>query len=292
MNLDIVTGHFERIGTALRTTVHSGSWATPRGSLRSRILQPAETRYVLNVINHGRSGELFTLDIWPSPVDRLEFVTVDVRPAWQHLLLLVRRIDVGGIEVRKDKFLCGHDERHWFITSLPEKRGLANVTDAFEALKPEIAIASQLRHGVRPKNRQRRRNAGFIRQGEWFFIPEPGFQPPDRDLVLRNEPLQRPFGTPHLVEELCRIGGETVYVHRRYPAGLTEAKYRELLQQRPAAKGWAWRLMRRNPEVFARGKVRHPDHKRIVLAYWHRVVMADERGTTAGGRPATVAFLD
>jgi hypothetical protein len=29
--------------------------------------------------------------------------------------------------------------------------------------------------------------------------------------------------------------------------------------------------MRRNMDVFGRGKVTHPDHKTIVLSGWHRI---------------------
>jgi hypothetical protein len=293
MNPDILTGHFERIGAELEVTLHEGprsdSWSWRR---QRRITRPAETEYVLNVEDRGRSGERFTLEIWPSRLDRLEFVTADMRPEWQHLLLLVKRIDAQRVEVSRDKFLCGHDERHWFIASLPEKRGLANVADALEALKPDEAAASQVRHAVRPKNRHRRRNAGYIRQGEWFFIPAPGFQPDDEWDILRNEPLRRPFSKAHIIEEIYRTGGETVYVSRQYREGLTKDQYEDLLRGNEDARKWAWRVMRRNPEVYARGKVRHPDHKTIVLPFWHRVAMAVESTTAAGGRPASLAFLD
>ncbi len=44
--------------------------------------------------------------------------------------------------------------------------------------------------------------------------------------------------------------------------------------------------MRRNPLVYARGKVRHPDHATISLPFWHVVVMSQEQ------RALNVAFLD
>ena len=37
--------------------------------------------------------------------------------------------------------------------------------------------------------------------------------------------------------------------------------------------------MKRNPEVYARGAVRHPDHAVIVLPVWHRVYMNTENQT-------------
>jgi hypothetical protein len=46
---------------------------------------------------------------------RIELEVVDVDRADRHLLLLVR----DGEE--KSKFLCGHDERHWFVAAVPEE---------------------------------------------------------------------------------------------------------------------------------------------------------------------------
>jgi len=120
-----------------------------------------------------------------------------------------------------------------------------------------------------------------VRQGEWFFIPRPEFLPRDEGLILRNEPIRRLRGTPHIVEWLYRVGGEIVYVSNRNDLsrrGLTEKEYRQLLRENPIAQSWDWRLMRRNPRAYARGKVRHPDHRTIELPFWHRVVISNEQG--------------
>jgi len=37
----------------------------------------------------------------------------------------------------------------------------------------------------------------------------------------------------------------------------------------------------RDPEVYAKGKVRHPDHATIELADWHRGVMSTQHGARA-----------
>jgi hypothetical protein len=47
--------------------------------------------------------------------------------------------------------------------------------------------------------------------------------------------------------------------------------------------------MRRGAEVYVRGRVWHADHKTVVLADWHRVLMNTE-GEAAGA--STVVFLD
>jgi hypothetical protein len=112
----------------------------------------------------------------------------------------------------------------------------------------------------------------------------------DETLVLRDEPITRGNGgKPHWCEDCYRTGGETVYVCTHRPIGVAEAEYRTLLEDQPEAKGWGWRVMRRNAEVYVRGRVRHPDHKSITLHGWHRVLMNTEDQARA---MRNVAFLD
>ncbi|MCS6860460.1 MAG: hypothetical protein NZT92_09095 [Abditibacteriales bacterium] len=108
--------------------------------------------------------------------------------------------------------------------------------------------------------------------------------------MLRNEPLTRGNGSkPHIAEFCYRTSGDTVYVCRHYPNGVTEADYRRLIQSDPQSKHWRWQVMRRNPQVYVKGRIRHSDHKRIVLRGWHRVVMNTENESHA---LRNVAFLD
>jgi hypothetical protein len=92
-----------------------------------------------------------------------------------------------------------------------------------------------------------------------------------------------------LVEELYRTGGETVHVCSRHPNGVTPKEYRSILQRNSDAARWGWQVMRRNPGVYARGKVSHSDHETITLPFWHRVSMNTE---TQSRTMARVAFLD
>ncbi|MFN2598456.1 MAG: hypothetical protein ABR563_14850, partial [Pyrinomonadaceae bacterium] len=204
-------------------------------------------------------------------------------PDARHLLLLARRAS------RKEKFLCGHDERHWFVCAVPG-RSVASVRGAMEALQPALVRARFERRVRRAKNRLRRRNEVFVRQGEWFFVPAPeGFEVDPRT-IFKHEPISRGRGSkPHVCEELHRSGGEIVYVSSRRPSGLTEAQYRRLINDQPSAESWGWSVMRRGASVYARGSVRHADHKTVVLKGWHRVFM-----NTEGEAPwaPTVVFLD
>jgi hypothetical protein len=67
----------------------------------------------------------------------------------------------------KSKFLCGHDERHWFVAGIPETAPVGTVRQAKEALKPAEVLSAQAGKRLRAKARNRRKNASFVRQGEW-----------------------------------------------------------------------------------------------------------------------------
>jgi len=232
-------------------------------------------------IQADRNGEFFEV-FSPEGNDR-EVAVLDVQPADRHLLLMVRE---GG---EKHKFLCGHDERHWFVAAVPEAAPVGTVRQAKEALKPAEVQVAQGRQGLRAEARDRRKNAAYRRQGEWFFLPAPGFAV-DESLVLRNEPITRGNGgKPHRVEFCYRTGGETVHVCRRHPNGVTAKEHQRILTANPRAKAWGWQPMRRNAGVFVRGRVRHADHETIVLHGWHQVLMNTE---TQAKAMRNVAFLD
>jgi len=55
------------------------------------------------------------------------------------------------------------------------------------------------------------------------------------------------------------------------------------------AGGLQWVTQRRNPGVFVRGKIRHADHKTIVLDGWHQVLLNTETQSVAMRH---VAFID
>ncbi len=75
----------------------------------------------------------------------------------------------------------------------------------------------------------------------------------------------------------------------RYPNGFTPSQRERIVANNPKAKGWNWQVMRWNPGVYVNGRVRHADHKTIVLHGWHRVLMNTENQSL---RSRNVAFLD
>jgi len=219
-------------------------------------------------IRMDAEGEFFDLRVAPS--EQVSYEVIDLRPEKRHLLLMARR-EQG----RKEKFLCGHDERHWFVCAVPGA-GVAHVRAAMESLQPAEVRRLVNRRVKRVKDRLNRRNEVFVRQGEWFFIPSPDLAT-NAAFIHRNEPISRGRGSkPHMCEQLYRFGGEAVMVCPRHPDGVTQAQYQHILRSRPKAKKWDWRPMRRDALVYVRGRVWHPDHKTIVLADWHRVLMNTE----------------
>lgn len=230
-------------------------------------------------IRRDGKGEYFDVTLGRGAAAELD--VLDIQPKDRHLLMMSR--DDAG----KHKFLCGHDERHWFVAAVPEASSASTVLTAKEALKPREVQLVQRRLKLKARARNRRRNGAFVRQGEWFFVPFEGQL--GWTLLLRNEPLRRGRGKPHVVEELVRDGGELVYVNYRFPNGLTERQYRQWVAKHPEQARDHWQTMRRNPTVYARGKVRHEDHKTIQLRGWHRVLLNTENLAAA---MRNVAFLD
>ena len=228
-------------------------------------------------------GQFFELRVPTHLNESLDITVMQAMPEKQHLLLAVRNTEG---KPQFDRFLCGHDEREWFVAAVPG--GASSVRQAMDALQPEGVREALARSHVSSRKRYSRKNRAFRRQGEWFFVPEPSFVA-DEKLVLRNEPLRRGGGKPHKVEELYRTGGETVHVCSRHPNSVTPKEYRSILHRNPGAARWGWQVMRRNPGVYARGRVSHSDHETITLPFWHRVSMNTE---TQSRTMARVAFLD
>lgn len=270
MTVEAAAKRFEEIGT--RLTV--GARSRPPRRRRGEVV-PSLTIDV----RKDKKGEYFLVQR-DDAVD-LEVLQCDAKD--RHLVLLAR---VGSDKLR---YLCGHDERHYFVSQIPE--AVTTVAEAKAALRP-----NELRDvSLRRKERGRRKIGAWIRQGEWFFLPMPGFEPSGP--VHPNEPLQRnATSKPHIAEECYRSGGETVYIgtYMRIPRPESKPGTVQLSSDQYAALGEKerkermWRTMTSGADVYVRGKIRHTDHATIDLDCWHRVLINGE-GLV---RWETVAFLD
>jgi len=128
----------------------------------------------------------------------------------------------------------------------------------------------------------------------------------NENMILRpkgGEPIMlsnaRSGNKPHRAQEAYIVGGTTVYTvqvfkskvddlneRTRLAAGLTENEKRRYIRKHPKAKSWNWNRMTRDPVLYVRGRIRHPDHKTLILRDWHRVAVNGEI------RGSNVVFLD
>jgi hypothetical protein len=193
------------------------------GAIGARVRVVASgSRFEIDVVD-DRRGERFDLRLPQQGSVTLRVDDVD--RSGRQLVLAARGDDWS------QKFLCGHDEHHWFVAALPLQQPVANVREAFEALKPSAVVEEQHRKRVRRRRQRLRKTAAYVRQGEWFFVPRPDAIVSAKQ-VRHNDVLVRDGGTPHQVEWLARMSGGV---------------------------------------ILARGEVSHPDHDTIRLDGWHQV---------------------
>lgn len=270
--------YFSQMGA--RVKVLEGLAPVPRWRMART---PEDAQRISLDIGRDRRGEFF--EIRTAPGSEQDLVVLNVQPREKHLLLLSRQFGGQGQVLAKQKFLCGHDERHWFVAAIPESEPVSTVAAAKIALKPEGVRSRESLLGVSRTASFRRKNPAFIRQGEWFFVP--AALKADPLLVLKNEPLSRGNGgKPHWAEECYRSGGDTVYVSARYPTGLTAEEYKKLLA---SERNQGFNVMKRGAAVYVRGKMSHPDHATVALNGWHEVLMNTENRSKA---LRFLAFLD
>lgn len=241
---------------------------------------PDGTGVSLNIITKERE-EIFEIRADNS----IELMTLEVIPKDRHLVLFARQIGPNGDTIDKHHFLCGHDERHFFVAAVER---VSTVAEAKASLKPASLRDKEV--GISTKKKNRRKTNTFKRQGEWFFVPDQSVGI-EKHKIRRNEPLVRGNGSKaHIAQFAYRVGGTAVKVCNRYPNGLTIEEYNALLESEPNASWLNWQEMLRDASVFVRGTIRHPDHATITLNSWHRVLMNTERPRAQGA--FEVAFLD
>ena len=231
--------------------------------------EPAATDYRFDVVRSRRS-EYFELR--GSRLDALVVQHVD-KPNRHILVCGVERDRRARMPRQREqaaqpavsRFLCGHDERHWFVAGIGDP--VTTVRDAKLSLAP-AAIRDAM---ARERHRDRRRNGVFTRQGEWFFVPAPLPQVAGWMPIHRNEPITRGRGKAHWCEELVRHGGVTVRLYQGRE--ISEAEFVTRIAKNPKL---AFRTMTRDAVVYVRGRVRHDDHATIQLRGWHRVYLNSE----------------
>lgn len=166
MHMDFLMRHFARIGAELNIDVVPAGAKARRRTPESGVGRDG-LEYALDTA-HRRSRDVFVLTVRADVQESVQFLPLDVRPADRLLLLMAKPVE-SAPALPKQKFLCGHDERAWFVATAPAAS--TSVRSAIEALKPPVVQAAQERVRLSGVHRSRRHNAAFIRQGEWFFLP-------------------------------------------------------------------------------------------------------------------------
>ena len=249
MDTERIDNDFRKIGTRLRIR--------DRVNMTGRRMRARP--FSIDILTNKRGREYFHLER-RRPV---EIEILDVQPDRRHLLLMVKSGDLTR------KFLCGHDERHYFAAGVDEHA--RSVTDAMAKLQPDpVREAAEALPG---DERYSRANGAYKRQGEWFFVPTAKVI--DKRLALRDEPIRRGRSKPHICQYLVRSGGVNVMFHVQYaPNGIAEADYHKLSENKRKVSGWEHRV--RDPEVYVKGAISHPDHSTLMLRGWHRVYVNAE----------------
>lgn len=121
MNVEILERHFERLGARVKV----GPWVPARVAARPRLAGLAVD------VKSDRRGEYFDIQV-DSVLINMD--VIDVQPKERHLLMLARHL----ASARKEKFICGHDERAWFVAAVPDERGVSTVRTALEAARSPI----------------------------------------------------------------------------------------------------------------------------------------------------------
>src|SRR5437660_1228492 len=181
MNAKHIESRFTAMGARLKVREIASRWQM--GS--RKWIDPVN--YAVD-IRRDRDGEFFELRVPTHLSEAVEATVLQSEPKQRHLLLLIRKTDE---KPQLDRFLCGHDEREWFVAAVPG--GASSVRQAMDALQPKDVRDALARDRVSSRKRYERKNRAFRRQGEWFFVPEPSLVV-DNKLVLSNEPLRRRDG--------------------------------------------------------------------------------------------------
>src|SRR5947207_1904346 len=134
--------HFEKIGARAKlrpgpkprpvwlyrghgeNRLNDGEFANRNAEMNAENIRRAENMIRVD-IRKDKNGEYFDIQLG----DKAEVQVLDSQPESRHLLLMRRAVDGT-----KSKFLCGHDERHWFVAAIPDKTAASNVATALEAL--------------------------------------------------------------------------------------------------------------------------------------------------------------
>jgi hypothetical protein len=195
MNTQPIESGFAQMGARVKVREVPSRWTQGDRSW----ISPQD--YSLDIRRDGK-GEFFELRVPTHLSDALDVTLMQREPKQRHLLLFVRK---PGDKPQLDRFLCGHDEREWFVAAVPG--GASSVRQAMDALQPAPVRQALVSHKVSTNKRYSRKNRAFRRgaNGSLFGRDGGGSQ---------AGAVQRRFavGRKRRIRAVFRTGGETVHV--------------------------------------------------------------------------------
>src|SRR6185503_17690801 len=124
MNAKQIESRFAEIGARLKVREIASRWTQGDRTW----VAPAD--FAMDIQRDG-NGEFFELRVPTHLRESLEATVLQAEPKERHLLMLVRK---STAKPQLDRFLCGHDEREWFVAAVPG--GASSVRQAMDALQP------------------------------------------------------------------------------------------------------------------------------------------------------------
>lgn len=157
----------------------------------------------------------------------------------ERYLYHAHRAETLLLKIGKGYWLCGMDDRNYFISKLP--RRVKSVQEAFEVLKPIKVLAWEAKTGKQA-----------ARQGEWFFIPR-----------VEGKEAKRIY-KKMLRSNETRRGGD--WVDGKYITVVEPVRGFVLPREAGSNPHTATRGYIKNRRVFVSGQVRHPEHPTCKLS--------------------------
>ena len=281
MSSSNIENQFRKAGIPVRVVSEASQVSSAFALGKRRVRDSNDDVFLMDILTTRKGEEQFVIN--PGAAD-VQVPSID--PKRQQAVLFVRerartiRFNEYNYRERRNvervvhepetkrHFLVGMDETHLF--ACPLSRGVSSVDAAHRTLAPEDI------------HEARRKGSKVPRQGEFFFIPATATEIGQIEEVGYAIQAKQPLGPrgrrgrPHLVDE-------KVYVGRRIDYSYTPivGRYLGPNPRRVASEG----------VEFARGSVRHPEHRVLVLKGWHRVVLNTE-ATAPGSRPSGMTWVD
>ena len=157
---------FSRMGARVKVMEAAPSPLRMRWNRTGSTEQPPQ---IVIHIRRDKAGEFF--EIRTAPGSRQEIDVLNLQPREKHLVLLSRQFDAQDELLAKQKFLCGRDEKHWFVAAIPGNEPVSTVIGAKIAPnQKKFALASRRWESPARRVSGERMQPTCARESGFFFV--------------------------------------------------------------------------------------------------------------------------